>query len=70
MTLIDKPEGLRYFQLLQVRYALDIQATTGLVHSRGSVLKLAKRRYGVKSNTCKGAVKELDVMIAAMKLGK
>lgn len=59
--------GVNFFALLQVRYGLDIQAKTGLRHSRGSLLKLAKSRYGVKSNTCAGAVKELDVLIEKAK---
>lgn len=61
--VIDTPDGIAFFALLQVRYGLSIQAATGLRHSRGSLLKLAQRRYGVRSRTCAGAVEELDILI-------
>jgi hypothetical protein len=64
MTLIQGQAGISMFQILQVRYALDIQAKTGLRHSRGSVLKLAQQRYGIKAKTAAAAVTELDEIIA------
>lgn len=67
MTLIQGREGADFFQLLQCRYALSIQAATGRRHSRGSVLKLAQRRYGIKARTAADAVVELDAIIKAAK---
>ncbi len=50
MTVIDTPDGIDFFQVCQHRYALDIQIHTGLKHSRGSVWKDAKTRYGLSGN--------------------
>lgn len=40
--------------------ALRIEVNTGMKHSRGSILKMVKREYGVKSNTKAGALEELQ----------
>jgi len=62
-VVIDTPEGMAYFRLLQVRGALSIEVKTGKSHSRGSVLKLAQREYGIKSRTKKGALAELNALV-------
>lgn len=59
-------KGIVFFQLAATASALHIEVDTNLHHSRGSVLKAAKRNFGVVSNTKKGAVKELDAMIEGM----
>ena len=45
-------------QLAQVISCLRIETRTGMKHSRGSVLKLAQRRYHIKSKTKAGALEE------------
>jgi hypothetical protein len=47
------------FHRLQCYYALQIEVKTGMRHSRGSVLKLVQKVYGVKSRTKAGAMEEL-----------
>lgn len=49
-TVIDTPEGITFFKLLQMRGALAIQISTGLTHSQGSIWKLAKETYGLKGS--------------------
>jgi hypothetical protein len=39
---------------------LRIEVSTGMRHSRGSILAMVQRLYGVKSRTKKGALKELE----------
>lgn len=47
------------FHLMQCIGALSIEVNTGMRHSRGSVLKLVQRQYGVTSKTKAGALAEL-----------
>lgn len=51
--IIDTPEGIEAFAALQAFYALKLEVETGLRHSRGSVMKLIKQRYGIEGNTKK-----------------
>jgi hypothetical protein len=46
-------------KVLQVATALRIQANTGLKHSKGSVLKLAKALYLVKGNTARQVLESM-----------
>lgn len=64
--MLTTPEQLRRFQLLQHIYALKIEVETGLRHSRGSVLRSAQQKYGVKSRTKAGALAELQAMAASL----
>ena len=59
--VIDTPDGIAAFAMLQVIACLSIEVKTGMVHSQGSVLKLAQRRYGCTSRTKKGALAEMRV---------
>jgi hypothetical protein len=54
-------------QLLATRGALKIQATTGLRHSGGSVVNVARERYGTTSRTAKGQVEELNELVSQVK---
>lgn len=49
----------RVFHMMQCISALSIQAKTGMVHSRGSVIKLCQRMYGVKGRTAAKALEEM-----------
>lgn len=42
-TVLDTPEQLTLFHLLQIKYSLKVEINTGLRHSRGSVMNLASR---------------------------
>ena len=61
MTTIDmtKPENRDRFHMAQCISALRIEVNTGMKHSRGSILKLVQRVYGVKAKTKKGALEEM-----------
>lgn len=61
MTVIDMqdPGQREHYQLCQAIAALKIEVATGLSHSRGSVLMLCKRRYGIAKQTKKGMLNEL-----------
>ena len=55
---------MNVIHLAQCIGALSIEVNTGMRHSRGSVLKLVQRQYGVRSKTKKGALAELKAMYA------
>lgn len=57
------PDGIRFFQLLSVRGRLQIEVRTGL-RSQVSSLAAARRIFGCVSNTKKGALAEIEAMIA------
>ena len=40
-VILDTPDQIAMFRLLQIRYALDVEIKTGMKHSRGSMLRLA-----------------------------
>lgn len=65
MTTIDTPEGIAFFQLLQMRGALRIEIATGMRHSRGSVLKLVNTRLGTSFTRKVAAVNHLTAIIDA-----
>lgn len=41
MTILDTPEQIEMFRLLQLKHMLALEIKTGLRHSKGSVLKAA-----------------------------
>jgi hypothetical protein len=49
-TVIDTPEGIRMFHLLQLKYCMKLQMQTGLRHSQGSVFNLVKKKFGLRGN--------------------
>jgi hypothetical protein len=63
--ILDKPDEIRFFQLLSIRGRLKIEVDTGM-SSRFSSLQAAKRLYGVRSNTKRGALKELDALVESI----
>jgi anion-transporting ArsA/GET3 family ATPase len=48
VIVIDTPEGIERFRLLQLKYALKVEIDTGMRHSRGSILVLINERYEQK----------------------
>ncbi|MCH9846147.1 MAG: hypothetical protein K0U53_01390, partial [Betaproteobacteria bacterium] len=59
MIVIDTPEGIDHYRMCQVIAALKLEASTGMKHSRGSILKLAQQQYGCVKRTKKGALAEM-----------
>lgn len=51
IMLGDEPEDIPFFQLLQWKFALNLQYNTGLKHSRGSVPKFVANKFGMKYRT-------------------
>lgn len=58
-TIIDRPDGIKFWQLVSHIHMLRIEVSTGMRHSRGSVLKAAQRRYDLKARTKVAAINEL-----------
>lgn len=69
-VLLDTPDQIILFRWLQVKYALKIQARTGLRHSRGSVVNLANDMLGLKGKarhrTAQKAFEAVDVKVAEL----
>lgn len=57
--VIDTPEGIQAFHMLQVIGALSIEINTGMSYSKGSVMKLAQQRYGCVKRTKKAVLAEM-----------
>lgn len=51
--VISGEAAMEHFRMCQVIAALRIETTTGMSHSRGSVLQVARDRYGIKARTKK-----------------
>jgi hypothetical protein len=48
--VIDTPEGIEQFRLLQIKYAMRLELR-GMTHSRlGSVIAKVKKQYGYKGS--------------------
>ena len=62
--IIDTPDGMLFFNMLQVEKALKIQRDTGLTYSRGSVLKYAKQRYGIQGVRIASAAEQMEALVA------
>ena len=67
--MVDKPDGIAFFQMLAIRGRLQIEVRTGL-RSSVSTLKAAKTVMGVFSNTKAGALAEVEAFIAGMEYAK
>jgi hypothetical protein len=63
MVALDKPEQIQAFAELQLYYALKLETTTGLRHSRGSVMNLVRERYGIPYRTKKKVLAELRTQL-------
>lgn len=58
--VIDTPEGIQVFRVLQLKYALSIEIKTGMRHSRGSILKLVNQEFGTSFRTKQEAFDYLE----------
>lgn len=63
--VIDTPDGIKAFAMLQVIGALSVEVNTGMRFSRGlSILQVAQRRYGIKAKRKPAALQELRKLYA------
>lgn len=63
--VIDTPDGMAHFAMLQVIGALSIEVNTGMSHSRGSIMNLARQRYGCTKRTKAGVLAEMRALYLA-----
>lgn len=50
MTVIDTPDGIEKFRLLQLKHAMKLELL-GMKHSKlGSIISKVKKQYGFKGN--------------------
>ena len=61
--VFDTPEGVDFYFLAARASALKLQRDTGLTHSRGSVMKFCKEKYGITGNTIAGAAAQMEAMV-------
>jgi hypothetical protein len=61
---LDPLDEVAHHRLCQVIGALSIEVATGLGHSRGSVLEMARQRYGIRARTKRAALRELRELYA------
>lgn len=72
IIIISGPDAMAHFRMCQHIAALRIQARTGMVNSRGSVIKSAQQTYGVKgrtASTCGAALEALYEQTYGTKYG-
>lgn len=55
-------QEIRHFHMAQCIAALSIEVNTGMRHSRGSVLRLAQDRFGIKAKIKSKALEELKAL--------
>jgi hypothetical protein len=58
--VIDTPEGIAAYRALAIYHALKLEVNTGLSHSRGSVMKLAKQEFGLSGNRKADVLAQLE----------
>ena len=61
--VIDTPTGIEMASLLALRSALGLEVSTGMHHSRGSILAVAQRRGLTVKRTKHGAWQDVDLYI-------
>lgn len=57
--IIDTPQGIEMFRVLQVLHGLAMEINTGMsVSSRGSIMLLAREMCGTSKRTKKGVLRD------------
>lgn len=64
--VITGPDDTRIYQLLVTRRALKLEIETGMVLSRGSLVKLLQTRGITKARTRRAAYADLDSFIVSL----
>lgn len=67
--VVDKPDGIAFFQYLSIRGRLQIEVRTGL-QSSVSTLAAAKRLGMAVSNTKAAALAEVEAFVGGMQYAK
>lgn len=65
--IVDNP-GAR-FHLLQIKHALRLEINTGMRHSKGSVMELARSTYGIKARTKIGVLNAVEDLLKQIEEG-
>lgn len=68
--VIDTPEGIAFFRLLQLRGALRIEVELGLRMGRGSLLAAVNREYGTNFRRKADALAFLDEVVEEVKASR
>lgn len=66
MTVIDTPEGIQMFALLQVTHRLALEINTGLKFRQSSLAAVQRAGYTTK-RTKKGALQDMVTLIQSMR---
>jgi 3-oxoacyl-ACP reductase-like protein len=62
--MIDGRAGVAFAQAAARKGALAVEVSTGLSNSRGSILKACRRDYRLQSRSKKGALAEMEALVA------
>jgi hypothetical protein len=64
--VIDTPEGIAMWRLLSLRSMLKIEITTGMSHSRGSVMNAIRETGISQKRTKRGVFADINAYIVAL----
>lgn len=65
-TIEHLPEHMQMPALLQLRAMLKIEIKTGMIHSKGSILKRCQQHGITKKRTKRGALADLNEVIKVL----
>jgi hypothetical protein len=63
-AILDTPEQIAVFHMMQLRSALRLEVGSGLKISRGSVMKQVNKEYGTKFTKKKDALEFMNAKLA------
>jgi hypothetical protein len=66
VIVIEGPEQIAMFRLLQIKHALRLEIKTGMKLKGGSLLKLVNREYGQSFRTKKDALAFIEAIVDAI----
>lgn len=65
-TMITTPTGIEAYRLLSIYHALKLEvACPGLKHSRGSVMNLARKEFGIDARKKAKVLEEVELTLKA-----
>jgi hypothetical protein len=67
MIIIEGTQAINQYRMLAAVKMLELEAKTGMINSRGSVLKMVQREYGIKARTKSAAAVELRAKLDAQR---
>lgn len=63
--VVEGPDAMAHFRMCQIIAALGIELRTGMSHSHGSIMNLARQEYGFTKRTKRGVLGDLLALYAA-----